>query len=40
MQAGANPWELAGFLAMTVETLQNVYGHHHPDYQRHAAAAY
>jgi integrase len=40
MQAGVNKWELAGFLGMTVETLENVYGHHHPDYQRHAAEAY
>jgi integrase len=40
MQAGANKWELAGFLGMTVETLESVYGHHHPDYQRHAAESY
>ncbi|WP_292533846.1 site-specific integrase [Methylocystis sp.] len=30
-------WEAAGFLGMTVETLERVYGHHHPDYQRGAA---
>jgi integrase len=40
MQAGVNKWELAGFLGMTVETLETVYGHHHPDYQQHAAEAY
>jgi len=40
MQSGANKWEFAGFLGMTLETLENVYGHHHPDYQRHAAEAY
>lgn len=40
MQAGANVWELGGFLGMTPETLQRVYGHHHPDYQKHAAEAY
>ena len=40
MQAGANKWELAGFLGMTLETLENVYGHHHPDFQRHAAGVY
>jgi len=34
MQAGADPWESAGFLGMTVETLWNRYGHHHPDYLR------
>lgn len=40
MQAGAKTWELSGFLGMTEATLMNVYGHHHPDYQRHAAEAY
>ncbi len=40
MQRGANKWELAGFLGMTLETLERVYGHHHPDYQREAAEAY
>lgn len=37
MQAGADPWEAAGFLGMTVETLINTYGHHHPDFQAGAA---
>jgi integrase len=32
MQAGADVWQSAGYLGMTVETLQNRYGHHHPDY--------
>jgi integrase len=40
MQAGANTWELAGFLGMSEETLRRVYGHHHPDFQKHAAEAY
>lgn len=40
MRAGANVWELGGFLGMSPETLQRVYGHHHPDYQKHAAEAY
>ena len=40
MQSGANKWELSGFLGMTLETLERVYGHHHPDYQRQAAEAY
>jgi integrase len=39
MQAGADPWQTAGFLGMSVELLLAVYGHHHPDYQREAAAA-
>lgn len=32
MQAGVDPFEVAGFLGMTVETLLRVYGHHHPDH--------
>ena len=40
MQAGADKWELAGFLGMTTETLEAVYGHHHPDFQHTAAEAY
>jgi integrase len=37
MQRGTDPWEAAGFLSMSMETLQRVYGHHHPDYLRQAA---
>lgn len=37
MQAGTDPWQTSGFLSMSMETLQRVYGHHHPDYQRQAA---
>lgn len=40
MQAGVDMWEAAGSLGMTVETLQNTYGHHHADFQKHAAEAY
>lgn len=40
MQAGVDMWEAAGSLGMTVETLQNVYGHHSPDWQKRAAEAY
>jgi integrase len=39
MQNGADPWQTAGYLGMTVETLEAVYGHHHPDHQIDAAAA-
>jgi integrase len=39
MQQGANKWSAAGFLGMTVELLDRVYGHHHPDYLKDAAAA-
>jgi integrase len=40
MQAGTNPWEAAGFLGMTVETLISRYGHHHPDYLSGARDAF
>jgi len=39
MQAGTDKWEAAGFLGMSVETLDRVYGHHHPDYLQGAAQA-
>jgi integrase len=32
MQNGTHPWQAAGYLGMSVETLLKVYGHHHPDY--------
>ena len=46
MQAGGDPWEIAGFLGMSIATLERTYGHHHPDhmagvheaFQRHRAA--
>jgi integrase len=37
MQRGTDLWEASGFLSMSMETLQRVYGHHHPDYLRQAA---
>lgn len=40
MQAGVSIWEAAGFLGMTVETLERVYGHHHADFQKAAANAF
>jgi integrase len=39
MQAGTDLWEAAGYLGMSVETLQRYYGHHHPDFQAGAARA-
>jgi hypothetical protein len=39
MQAGVDKWEAAGFLGMSVETLDRVYGHHHPAHLRAAAHA-
>jgi integrase len=39
MQNGGDLWETAGYLGMTVEMLDRVYGHHHPDHHSQAAAA-
>jgi integrase len=39
MQHGVPIWDAAGFLGMTRETLEKVYGHHHPDHLRSAAEA-
>ena len=36
-QAGVPLWEAAGFLGMTVKTLERTYAHHHPDWQERAA---
>jgi integrase len=40
MQAKTDPWVAAGFLGMTVETLLENYGHHHPDFQEGARTAF
>lgn len=40
MQAGTPIWELAQFLGMSVQTLERVYAHHHPEYQKLAAENY
>lgn len=37
MQKGVDIWEAAGFLGMTVKTLEQVYGHHSPKHQENAA---
>jgi integrase len=37
MQTGTDPWEASGFLSMSLETLNRVYAHHHPNFQRRAA---
>lgn len=39
-QRGVPTWEAAGFLGMTVETYERVYGHHHPDHQTRAVNAF
>lgn len=39
MQTGTDRWQAAGYLGMSVETLENVYGHHHPDHLEAAVKA-
>ncbi len=39
VQRGVSLWEVAGFLGMTVEMIQRVYGHHAPDHLSRAARA-
>jgi integrase len=39
MQSGVDVWEAAGFLGMSVQILERVYGHHHPAHLRSAALA-
>jgi integrase len=40
MQRGADPWQVAGYFGVSYETLMSVYGHHHPDHQTTARAAF
>ncbi|WP_082479266.1 site-specific integrase [Methylobacterium sp. Leaf102] len=40
MQNGVDLNEIAGFLGMTVKMLNDVYGHHHPDFQDGAAESF
>jgi integrase len=40
MQNGADLWGAAGYLGMTVQTLERVYGHHHPDHQASVRGAF
>ncbi len=37
MQRGSDVWAAAGWLGMSPEVLERVYGHHHPDFQRDVA---
>ena len=39
MQKGVDLWEAAGYLGMSVETLERTYGHHHPRYLANARDA-
>jgi integrase len=40
MQQGVDPWVAAGYLGMTVETLIQKYGHHHPKHLEAARLAF
>ncbi|EHK57670.1 integrase [Allomesorhizobium alhagi] len=37
MSSGIEIWEAAGSVGMSAKTLEKVYGHHHPDFQKKAA---
>ncbi|MBZ8133266.1 site-specific integrase [Afifella sp. IM 167] len=39
MQEGVDMWQASRFLGMSMETLERVYGHHHPDHLRAAREA-
>lgn len=39
MQNGVELWEAAGYFGMSVKVLIDVYGHHHPDHLKGAAAS-
>ncbi|QYO75608.1 tyrosine-type recombinase/integrase [Devosia salina] len=39
MQNGADLWDAAGYLGMSVQVLESTYGHHHPDHQQSAIDA-
>jgi hypothetical protein len=39
MQRGVSIWQGAGYLGMSAETLDRVYGHHSSDYLKGAATA-
>ena len=39
MRKGADRWQAAGYLGMTMDMLESVYGHHHPDHMRSAVEA-
>jgi integrase len=40
MMAGSDLWEAAGYLGMTVQTLERVYGHHRPQHLSGAKNAF
>jgi hypothetical protein len=40
MQRRADKFEAAGYLGMTMKTLESTYGHHRPDHQSSVGAAF
>lgn len=38
MQRGMDTWDASGYFGLNLQTLVDVYGHHHPDHLRDAAA--
>ena len=38
MQNGTDPWQAAGYLGMSLKTLLETYGHHHPDHLKDAVS--
>lgn len=36
MQLGTDPWQASGYLGMSLKTLMDTYGHHHPDHMADA----
>ena len=40
MQKGVKRFEVAGYLGMSEQTLERVYGHHHPEYQQAVERAF
>lgn len=39
LQNGASVWDCAGYFSTSAETIQRVYGHHHPEFQMTALTA-
>src|SRR5690606_13369519 len=39
MQNGVALWEASGYFGMSAKVLMDVYGHHHPDHLKGAAAS-
>jgi hypothetical protein len=37
MQNGMDPWDASGYFGLNLQTLLDVYGHHHPNHLREAA---